>query len=134
MRDTSDLEARQVKREDEPPLALVRLGLTTAELETLRRQGSVSRERRGRRWLHKLRFRVDGRQVTRYVGTDEGKAAEVQRGLREWQGDRHLDLELGRLARQAGQELRRARRELEEQMAERGLGFHGFAVRRPRCK
>ena len=101
MRDTSDLEARQVKREDEPPLALVRLGLTTAELETLRRQGSVSRERRGRRWLYKLRFRVDGRQVTRYVGTDVEKAAEVQQGLREWQGDRHLDLELGRLVRQA---------------------------------
>ena len=134
MWEATDLEAEQVRREGEPSLALVRLGLTAAELETLRRQGSVSRERRGRRRLYKLRFRVDGRQVTRYVGTDEGKAAEVRQGLHEWQGERHLDLELGRLARQAGRELRRAKRKLEEQMVERGLGFHGLAVRRPRCK
>ena len=134
MWDTPDLEDGQVKREEEPPLALARLRLTTAELETLRRQGAVARERRGRRWLYKLRFRVDGRQVTRYVGTDAGKAAEVRQGLREWQVGRHLDLALGRLARQAGRELRRAKQELEKQMAERGLGFHGLAVRRPRLK
>ena len=130
MWDATDLEARQVKREGEPPLALMRLGLKTAELETLRRQGFVSRECRGGRWLYKLRFRVDGRQVTRYVGTDVRKAAEVQQGLTEWQGERHLELELGRLARQAGRELRRAKRQLAEQMADRGLNFHGLAVRR----
>ena len=58
MWDTPDLEDGQVKREEEPPLALARLGLTTAELETLRCQGAVARERRGRRWVYKLRFRV----------------------------------------------------------------------------
>lgn len=134
MWEATSLEAKQVKRGSEPPLALARLGLTTAELETLRRQGSVSRERRGRRWLYKLRFRVDGRQVSRYVGTDAGKAAEVRQGLHQWQRERHLDLELGHLARQAGRELRRAKQKLDEQMAERGLGFHGLAVRRPRGK
>ena len=134
MWDTTDLEAGQVKREGEPPLALVRLGLEAIELEMLRRQGFVSRECRGGRWLYKLRFRVEGRQVTRYVGADERKAAEVQQALVEWQGARQLDLELGRLARQASRELRRAKRTLEEQMAKRGLGFHGLAVRRARSE
>ena len=134
MWDKLDLEAPQMKWEGEPPLALAQLGLSTAELEVLRRQGFVSRECRGGRWLYKLRFRVDGRQVTRYVGTNAREAAEVQQGLMQWQGKRHLDLELGRLARQTGRELRRAKQKLKEQMAERGLGFHGLVVRRARSR
>ena len=134
MWDATDLEAGQVKREGEPPLALVRLGLEAIELETLRHQGFVSRERRGRCWLYKLRFRVGRRQVTRYVGTDARSAAEVEEGLVEWQAKRRLDLELGRLVRQAGHELCRVKRQLTEPMAGRGLGFHGLAVRRARNK
>lgn len=134
MRGTVDLDAEQVKRDDEVPVVLAKLKLGTKEVRALRHQGFVSRERRGRCWVYRLRFRVDGRQVTRYVGTDAVKAAVVQQGLAEWQAKRHLDLELGRLAKEAGRELRRAKQQLTEQLAKRGLGFHGLGVRRTRSK
>ena len=130
MRDTADLDAEQVKRHDEVPVALARLKLGTRKLRALRHQGFVSRERRGGCWVYRLRFRVDGRQATRYVGTDTEKAAEVQQSLAEWQAKRCLDLELGRLTREAGRELRRAKQQLTEQLARRGFGFHGLGVRR----
>jgi len=132
MRGTAELDAEQVKRDDKVPAALAGLKLETRELQALRHQGFVSRERRGSCSVYRLRFRVDGRQVTRYVGTDVENAAEVQQSLAEWQAERSLDLELGRLAREAGRKLTRAKQQLTEQLASRGFGFHGLNVRRAR--
>jgi hypothetical protein len=134
MRGTAELDAEQVKRDDEVPAALAGLKLETRELQALRHQGFVSRERRGSCSVYRLRFRVDGRQVTRYVGTDAEKAAEVQQSLAEWQAKRCRDLELGRLAREAGRELKRAKRQLTGPLARRGFEFHGLRVRQARSR
>ena len=106
MPNTTEVDAGPVNRDQQAPAGLAGLKLGARELRALRRQGFVARERRGGGWVYRLRFRVGGRQTTRYVGTDAAKAAEVQQSLAAWQAGRCLELELGRLVSQAGRELR----------------------------
>lgn len=134
MRCAADLEAGRVNRQADIPAGLARLQLGAQELQALRHQGFVSRERRGGCRVYRLRFRMEGRQVTRYVGTDAAQAAEVQQGLDLWQGKRRLERKLGRLAREAGRQLTRAKLQLTEPLARRGFGFHGRSVRRARSR
>jgi hypothetical protein len=122
-----------VKRADRLPPVLARLRLGQKELEALRRGGFVAREHRRGRVYYRLRFRVGQRQVTRYVGTDQELAAQVQRALEHWQRPRRLDLELGRLAREANRKLRRAKQQLRPKLRTCGLYFHGLSVRRKRA-
>ncbi len=122
-----------VKRTDRVPPALARLRLEQEALEALRRGGFVARQHRRGRVYFRLRFRVGGRQVTRYLGSDPQVAAQVERALEQWQQARRLDLELGRLAREANRKLRRAKQQLMPEVRTYGLYFHGLSVRRKRA-
>lgn len=114
---------------------LSRLGLNSEEFAALRRQGFVSRERRCGRTYYRLRFRTpSGSQCTRYLGCDSVTAAQVEEELERLQADRHADLELGRLAKRAGQKLRAAKDNVAAQLAEAGYHFHGLAIRQQRVR
>lgn len=109
-------------------------GLTAEQLCALRRQGFVSRECRGagRKEIYKLRFRWQGRQQVRYLGTDPGAAAQVRAALEQWQSAARRRREAQRAARQARRTLRAAKRQLAPRLAEAGFAFHGLAIRRTR--
>ncbi len=112
---------------------LAELGLTAVDQAALARQGSISREVRGRRMaVYKLRFRVDGRQRVRYLGTEAGGVRRVEEALRVLQDDRRLELALGRLHHELAQLLRDSKRRLAAPLAAAGFRFHGRAIRRPR--
>jgi hypothetical protein len=111
--------------EAKPPVGtasgiLTRCGLTAEQLRALRRQGFVATERRGasRKKIHKLRFRWQGRQQVRYLGTDPGAAAQVRAALERWQSEARRRREAQRAARQARQA---AKRQLTPLLPERGL-------------
>ena len=112
--------------------ALVQLGLTPTEFEAIKTQGHVSHERRGNRQVFKLRFRVDGKQCVRYVASDPGRALEVARELAALQHGRQTDLALYRTTKRAAQMLRESKKKLEPILAEHGLHFYGYEVRRRR--
>jgi hypothetical protein len=114
--------------------ALAQLGLGADELEALRRGGFVARERRRGRVYYRLRFRVAGTQVTRYLGSNPDFALQVRRAIEQWQVPRRLDLQLGRLAREASRRLRRAKQRLAPEMRTHGLVFHGLSIRRKRAE
>ena len=68
------------------PPVLASLHLSPLELTALRRQGSVIRVVRGRTgFAFKLRLRLQGKQVARYIGTDPATAATLAAELSEWQ-------------------------------------------------
>jgi hypothetical protein len=112
---------------------LAELGLNAADQAALARRGFVSREIRGRGTaVYKLRFRRDGRQHVRYLGTDAGGVRRVQEAVRELQEERRIELDRGRLHRDAAKLLRDGKRRLEKPLAAVGLRFHGRSIRRPR--
>ncbi len=110
-----------------------KLDLTAEEMAALRRQGFVSRERRRGRVFFKLRFRMPtGMQCVRYLGADPAVAEEVQTELLEVQRARHLHLQLGKLAKEAGQRLKSGKAAIAPMLAEAGYHFHGLSVRQKR--
>jgi hypothetical protein len=112
---------------------LAELGLGAADQAALARRGFISREIRGRGTaVYKLRFRRDGRQHVRYLGTDAGGVRRVQEAVRELQAERRIELDRGRLHRDAAKLLRDGKRRLEKPLAAVGLRFHGRSIRRPR--
>jgi hypothetical protein len=112
---------------------LTALGLTDHELTALRQQGFVSRElRAGGRSYAKLRYRFDGRQRAKYLGSNEAFVRQVERELGRLQGNHRLDRLLGCLTREANQVLRSIKPRVEPVLNEQGYEFHGRAVRRPR--
>jgi hypothetical protein len=109
------------------------LGLSASDQAALARQGFISREIRGSRSaIYKLRFRVDGRQRVRYLGTDASGIRRVQEALHELQEDRRLERALSRRHRDVAQLLRENKRRLAAPVAVAGFRFHGRAIRRPR--
>lgn len=114
---------------------LFQLGLSEEEFAALRRQGFVSRERRCGRTYYRLRFRMpSGKQCTRYLGSDSVTAEQTEDELAQLQAARRVDLELGKLASQAGQKLRASRQRLAGQLKKAGYHFHGLAVRKQRIE
>jgi len=111
--------------------ALAALRLDDSDLEELGRQGFVCREKRGDRVYHKLRFRRDGRQVVRYVGSAE-RAAAVERELSDLQAETTAVRELNTVVKLANKMLRDSKTELEPLLASHGYAFHGMSIRRPR--
>lgn len=110
--------------------ALAKLGLTEAELQALATQGSVHPERRSpNRMYYKLWYRVNGRQKTRYLGTDADFADQVAAELMELQTERRMQKRLGQLTRSARQLLRTTKKQLEPQLEEAGFKFHGNEIR-----
>ena len=85
MKTPSSLSGQGAPSAESLPAALISLRLTAVDLQVLRWQGFVSAELRGNCRIFKLRFRRDGRQVVRYLGTDPACAENVRSLLEQWQ-------------------------------------------------
>ncbi len=115
------------------PLALLgRLGLSATELATLATQGFVGRETRGDCTVYRLRYRVDGKVRTRYLGTDPALAEQVRRALVQMHEADTLSRALRQLARNIGDKLSGVKAELAPHLEQAGFHFHGQAIRRRR--
>lgn len=113
---------------------LAALGLSRAELAALTDQGCVIAERRGASTsVFKLRFRLGGRQKTKYLGSDAAAAARIGQALAAWQAPRQRDRRLRCCAAKGRALLRDVKRRLEGSLQAAGFKFHGRAIRRPRC-
>lgn len=111
------------------------IGLNAEEFAALRRQGFVSQENRRGRAYYRLRFRMpSGKQCMRYLGHDPAVAKQAEEELAQLQADRRVDLELGKLIRQAGQKLRATKVKLTPQLEQAGYHFHGLAIRQLRVR
>ena len=107
--------------------------MTPQQWDALRLQGTVAAERRARgRPVYKLRFRIRGRQIVRYLGTDPALAEEVRQELAQLQRPRRVERQLRRLRQEAATALRQAKAASEPLLNARGLRYHGYALRRPR--
>jgi hypothetical protein len=112
--------------------SLFALRLNSDDLFFLSRQGFVSQEsRRNRTFFFKLRFRRNGRQVTRYIGNSE-VAADVRRELDRLQFEARMCRRLIAYGKEARRTLRNSKRELEPLLKAHGLKFHGRAIRKSR--
>ena len=110
---------------------LADLALSPDQRRALSRQGFVAAEYRGTNGRYfKLRFRYQGRQAVRYLGTNREVADRIQRELVELQAGTRLDRTLARLAREVQEALRRTKRRLEPYVEDIGYRFHGFELRR----
>lgn len=113
------------------PQGLARLGLTTEDLEALKRQGAVYTECRGKRRRYKLRFRRAGAQVVRYLrGAEE--AAQVRNELDRLQAAHRAARQLSRVTEEARKALRESKAMLSPVLMREGRVFHGRAIRRTR--
>lgn len=108
---------------------LAALGLDGDDLRSLARQGFVSCDRRGERRYYKLRFRRNGRQIVRYLGSEQD-ASIVQGELDRLQVRLRLERELRVKARMSIQAIRVAKDSLAPLLGEMGYEFHGHAIRR----
>jgi hypothetical protein len=111
---------------------LSKLNLTKIEHEALRRNGFVSAEQRRHRLIYKLRFRLNGRQCVRSLGSDPLQVDEFANWLREWQRQRRAELQARHLANLVNHQLRAAKGYLQPLVERAGFIYHGRAIRRPR--
>jgi hypothetical protein len=100
-------------------IALKSLGLTSEELLTLSRQGTLFADAAGR---HRLRFRIDGRRRTKYVGTELPFIEQIRRELAYLQADVRRERRLSPQVRHARQCLRRIKSRVAPPAIP--LGFH----------
>lgn len=114
--------------------ALRTLTLYAEELVALRRQGFISAERRrpGGTVLFKLRLRIDGRQRTRYLGTDLSFIERVRSELATLQAATKRDRKLEQAVRRARVALRAAKAALAPYLIAAGYRYHGLTIRRRR--
>jgi hypothetical protein len=91
----------------------------------------VSSEQRGRCRIYKLRYRSNGKQCVRYLGSDAAVAAALQSDLEQLQGRRRCRRHEAALRHQARRLWQRAKA-LAPSLAEHGLHFHGRTVRQYR--
>ncbi len=119
----------QFRLGDFPSLRALRLDMD--DLTFLRSQGFVSQEPRRNRTFFKLRFRRNGRQITRYIAS-AAVAAEVRRELDRLQSDARTRRRLRAFRKEASVTLRNSKRRLELLLNARGFRFHGRAIRKSR--
>jgi len=115
--------------------ALYGLGCGEQELAALCRQGFLSREQRTPEQapIYKLRYRMGGRQRTRYVGSNLVFVEQVRNELAVLQAAAKRAHKLQQLLRQARRALRRAKSKVAPLLvAESGYHYHGHAIRRKR--
>ena len=106
------------------------LGLQAAQIEVLRYQGFVSRERRhGRSEVFKLRFRSNGQQQVRYLGTSPLEAARVELAVKTLQRAKRAQHEMQELQQESRAGLKAAKRLLSPVLKAAGYQFHGMSVR-----
>ena len=98
------------------------------------RQGFVAEERLpSGSTCFKLRFRTEGgRQRVVYIGTDEQVARAIRDALTVMQAERRLERESGEAVREATRVMSSSMKTLAPLFANRGLVFHGRAIRRRR--
>ena len=125
-------ERRQGVEVDEGAAEFEALGLGTEETAALKLQGFVVGEPRGDRIIYKLRFRFQGRQRVRYLGTDSKKAARVEQFVESLQRGRCIKKQLRDLDREVTERFNAMKRRLGPFLNQAGLTFHGLAIRRPR--
>ena len=111
-------------------LVLRGLGLSPLHLAALRTQGFVSWEQRGvGRPIAKLRYRVQGQQHVRYLGTDASRARTIEHALRQWQAPQRAGRLLQQAIRQAATALRNSKAQLIKELHGTPHYFHGYALR-----
>jgi hypothetical protein len=101
--------------------------------DSLARQGWISEQVRssGARTF-KLRWRVEGRQRVRYLGSDPAFAAHVRAILIDMQCARRTERQFAELLGQARRQLAHVKRQLAPELAARGYAYHGYTARRTR--
>lgn len=109
------------------------LGLLADQIAVLRYQGFVSCERHhGRSEVFKLRFRINGQQQVRYLGTSPLEAARVARAVKALQRATRLQREMQKLQQESRAGLKAAKRLLSPVLKAAGYQFHGLSVRHSR--
>lgn len=111
---------------------LASLGLCPEAWNALAEQGSLCAESSQNGSVCKLRFRMDGRQQSRYVGKSSGFIAQIRHELSQLQAATRSQERLRRLVRQAKQCLNRTKRQIQPLLPIAGRVFHGRAIRRQR--
>ncbi len=115
--------------------ALRRLNLTADQMSALSTQGFVARERRcGRRDIFKLRFRIDGKQIVRSLGTSATNAAWVAVAVKVLQRRMRAQRELRKLEGELWKYLKATKTSLRPAFELAGYRFHGMCVRRTRSR
>ena len=109
---------------------LSRLGLSADEVRELTKQGSIRRERRGRKTIYRLRFRIQGRQRVRYVSPRDATALEAE--LAALQRPVRSRRQLSAMADIARRLLRHRKSILAPVIEAAGYHFHGLEIRRRR--
>ena len=102
------------------------------ELRALERQGFVSAEPCGNATIYKLRFRLRGKQIIRYVGQSSELASAITAELRGLQAPTRAVRELHRAAKEVRSGLRASRRALAPILEDLGFHFYGSAIRQTR--
>src|SRR4051794_8601141 len=113
--------------------ALKRIGLTDEQLTLLPNQGFIAEEWRHGRAVYRLHFR-DATCRQRAVNIRAADLPAVALELKELQWRRHLKRRLAELDRGRRQLARDRKVPLAPLVAERGLKFHGHAIRAPRTR
>jgi hypothetical protein len=110
------------------------LGFGEWELTSLCRQGFISREQRRPEQapLYKLRYRLEGRQRVRYLGSDPAFIGVIRHELSVIQQTAKRHRKMQRVLRLARRGLRRAKSALAPLLATEDCYYHGFAIRRRR--
>lgn len=111
---------------------LASLGLTPEAWETLVHRGNLCAESGRTGTVYKLRYRIEGKQRSRYVGKVPEFVAQIRRELTELQADTRSRTRLRQLEEEALQCLRTTKQLLTPLLPAAGRVFHGRAIRRQR--
>lgn len=110
---------------------LSELKLSPDELAALKANGTIVQERRRNSVIYRLRFRTpDGRQQSRYLGTDQNRVQQADKELRELQHRRQTMRELKRLSDLTRRRIREHKHHLSGELHSQGYHWHGLQPRR----
>ena len=110
-----------------------RFRISSEETKALAKQGFVSAERRGPNCtVYKLRFRRDGRQQVRYLGTSTELATAVEQELEKLQQTVRQNQQMFELYEAMRKQLAEVKVTLRPLLLSKGFSFHGFSVRKTR--
>lgn len=110
---------------------LATLRLSDSDFASLREQGFVSSEQRGKSTFFKLRFRSrdTGRQCVRYIGKDQETATAVSRELEVLQRTVKQDRRLRRLEVEVRRVLRETKESVQRLLVDTDYHFYGMEIR-----
>ncbi|MBN8629161.1 MAG: hypothetical protein J0M17_27120 [Planctomycetes bacterium] len=109
------------------------IGLRSVDVAALKRSGTITQETRGRSTvISKLRYRLAGRQIVKYLGIDQDFVRRVGEQLETLQAADRRCRRLRRLAAETRSVLREVRDRLRPALREAGFTFHGQVIRRSR--